>query len=262
MLWFFVFSAVLFGLVWGSFLNVCIYRMPKEESVVFPRSYCPNCHKQIAFYDNIPIVSYLLLGGKCRRCKSPISIRYPFIEALSGFIWGFAVWRYGISMPALIEIVFFSILLLSTAVDFEHRIIPDEASVGGGILGLILSFIYPQMHHQSSHFMGLLWSFIGFLAGGGLVYLVAVIGEFIFKKEAMGGGDIKFQAMVGAFLGWKCAIAGFFIATFVGAAMGIYILLKYKDNTMPFGPCLAIAALICYFWGDNLLNLLIAYSTI
>ncbi len=259
---FFVFCAVVFGLIWGSFLNVCIYRMPKEESVVFPRSYCPNCKHPIAFYDNMPILSYILLRGKCRHCSAPISIRYPVIEAISGLIWGIAVWRHGISLPALIEIVFFSILLLSTAVDFAHRIIPDEASVGGALAGLVLSFLYPQLHGQSSHLWGLFWSFVGLLAGGALVYLVAIVGELIFKKEAMGGGDIKFQAMVGAFLGWQCAIAAFFIATFIGAIMGIYILIRYKDNTLPFGPCLALSALICYLWGERLLSLIVDYLAI
>ncbi len=259
MFWFWLLNAAAFGLIWGSFLNVCIYRLPKEESVVWPGSYCPNCKKHIAFYDNVPILSYLFLKGRCRHCNKPISVRYPLIEAISALIWVFAVLRHGISISALIEIVFFSILLLSTAVDFSHRIIPDEASVGGMLLGLVFSFVYPQMHGQSSHLLGLMWSFLGLLAGGGLVYLVAIVGEFIFKKEAMGGGDIKFQAMVGAFLGWKCAIIAFFLATFLGSIMGVYILVRYKDNTLPFGPCLAGAAFICYLWGDKILRLIMNY---
>ena len=257
--WFYWLSFTVFGLIWGSFLNVCIYRWPKdppENNIISPRSYCPNCRHTIAWYDNIPILSFILLRGRCRHCGEKISLRYPLVELSSAGIWLLCYNLWGISAYTFIFILYFSLLFVASVVDIEHRIIPDEVSVGGAILGLIISAIVPGLHGVSSHLQGFLSSFIGALTGGGLIYLVAVIGEFIFKKEAMGGGDVKLQAMIGAFLGWKWAILSFFVGCFIGSAIGIYQLIRYKDNTLPFGPALAMGSIVCLFWGDKILHLL------
>ena len=256
-LWYLFFACI--GLIVGSFLNVCIYRLPKEppeNNVIVPRSFCPNCKHPIAWYDNIPVLSYILLKGRCRYCSARISLRYPFVELFSAIIWVGSYKIWGLSPDMFIYVLFFSLLFVASMVDIEHRIIPDEVSVGGMLAGLVISFLYPELHHKASHLQGLLWSFIGAMAGGGLIYLVAIIGEMIFRKEAMGGGDVKLQAMIGAFLGWKWAVFSFFVGCFVGSAIGIYQLIRYKDSTLPFGPALAIGSVICLFWGNNLLRFL------
>ncbi len=257
--WYWYMLFAFWGLIVGSFMNVCIYRWPKEppeNNVIVPRSFCPHCKHTIAWYDNIPVLSFLLLKGRCRHCSGPISLRYPFVELFSAFIWVLSYKLWGLSAEMFIYILFFSLLFIATLVDIEHRIIPDEVSVGGTLLGLLLSFIFPYLHGQTSHLYGLLWSFIGALTGGGFIFLVGVIGEFIFKKEAMGGGDVKLQAMIGAFLGWKWAILSFFLGCFIGSAIGIYQLIRYKDSTLPFGPALALGAVACLFWGNKILHLL------
>ncbi len=253
------FFFAIMGLIWGSFLNVCIYRWPKEppeNNVIRPRSYCPNCKMTIAWYDNIPILSYIMLRGRCRHCGNKISLRYPFVEFFSMLIWISCYRLWGWSPITFVFILFFSLLFVGSVVDMEHRIIPDEVSVGGMILGWIASFLFPELHHQSSHWLGLVYSFLGSLVGGTLVFVVGVIGEWIFKQEAMGGGDVKLQAMIGAFLGWKIAILSFFVGCFVGSIIGLYQMIRYKDNTLPFGPALALGAVICLFWGDLILHLL------
>ncbi len=258
--WLIFFTVV--GLVWGSFLNVCIYRWPKEppeNNIITPRSYCPACRHTLAWKDNIPVISYLLLRGKCRYCGARIAKRYPLVELTSAFIWVFCYYFWGLSPEMFIFMLFFSLLLVGSLVDVEHRIIPDEVSVGGALLGLVISFVYPQLHGQQAHLQGLWASFLGALAGGGLVYIVGIIGELIFKKEAMGGGDVKLQAMIGAFLGWKCAILSFFLGCFVGSVIGIYQLIRYKDNTLPFGPALALGAVICLFKGEAIIGFLFPY---
>ncbi len=249
---------VVFGLVWGSFLNVCIYRWPQDppnNNVIKPNSYCPNCKKPIAWYDNIPVISYILLKGRCRNCRKKISWRYPFVEVFSALIWVFCYSFFGVSVKTFVFILYFSLLLVGSMVDFEHRIIPDEVTVGGMLLGLVLSFIFPQLHNSEAHLVGFLKSFVGAIVGGGMIYLIAILGEWIFKKEAMGGGDVKLQAMIGAFLGWKCAILSFFLGCFIGSVLGIYNIIRYKDNTLPFGPCLAIGSVICMFWGEKILHM-------
>ncbi len=247
------------GLAIGSFLNVCIYRLvkePPENDIIFKPSHCPNCKKRIRWYDNIPVLSYLVLRGRCRDCGWRIPFRYPLVELLSGGIWFFCWYRWGISGLMFSYAIFFSLLLVSVFTDFDCRIIPDEISVGGIVLGLVLSLLFPEIHRADSHLSGLWLSFLGMVAGGGLVFLVAIIGEIIFRKEAMGGGDVKLQAMIGAFLGWKWALLGFFVGCIFGSILGIYRLLLYKDNTLPFGPALVMGAIACMFWGERILRFL------
>lgn len=236
---------IILGLVFGSFANVCIYRMPRNLSIVKPRSSCPNCKKLISWHDNIPVISYILLGGKCRNCKSKISIRYPIIEASCALLFALAYYSLGNQyiLPAFLFLVF--CLLVSTAIDFEFQIIPDEFSISLIIVGLLTSFINIFLADTMS--ARVLESFFGFLAGGGSLLLVAVVGKFIFKKDTMGGGDIKLMAGVGAFIGWERVLFAIFIACFAGSIVGIsLILLKKikKQQPIPFGPYLALGSII------------------
>ena len=242
------------GLIVGSFMNVCIYRMPRQQSIIKPHSQCPHCKKLIAWYDNIPLLSYIFLGARCRHCKERISLQYFIVELLSGILFVLFYRYFGLSWLFLIYIIFVSGLIIATFVDFNFRIIPDEISIGGVILGLIISAIYPQMHNTNSHLQGLFQAFLGVLIGGGIIWITGIIGDFIFRKETMGGGDVKLLAMVGAFLGWKMAILSFFIAPLFGSVVGIIIKLKTKSSLIAYGPYLSLASIVTLFWGDDILG--------
>jgi len=247
-----IFIFILGSLI-GSFLNVCIVRMPKEESVVVPRSHCVYCKKTIPWYDNIPLISFFLLKGKCRFCNTKISVRYVLVELLTAFSFlGF--YRYfglqAVLWPYLVMLCGF---IVATFVDIEHRIIPDEITVGGAVAGLLFSLLIPQLHQTDQHLIGGLRSLIGILVGGGAIYGMGLIGDFIFKKESMGGGDVKFMAMVGAFLGWKLALLAFFIAPFFGAIVGIVIKIRTKESLIPYGPFLVMGSLIALFFSKDIL---------
>ncbi len=243
-----------FGLIIGSFLNVCIVRMPRAESIAGPRSRCPYCNNKISWRDNIPLVSYILLAGKCRHCNMKISFQYFIIELLTALVFLFIYDYYGLSLDFPIYALFFSLLLVATFVDIKYRIIPDEVSVGGIVLGLLLSFVFPHMQIASSNVSGLAASGLGVIAGAGITYLTGVAGTFVFKKEAMGLGDVKLMGAVGAFLGWKLAILTFFIAPFFGAVYGIVILFRKGSHLIAYGPFLSIAAVIALFYGEAIIR--------
>jgi leader peptidase (prepilin peptidase)/N-methyltransferase len=238
------FAAAL-GAILGSFLNVLILRLPKDESVVFPGSKCPHCETPIAWYDNIPVISWLVLGGKCRSCKAGISIQYPIIELTVAAIWALAVWHYGTTLNAVAAAVFGTILLGIAVTDARHYLIPDEFSVGGLVIGLLLSF--------RSGWDGLIFALIGAAFGFTLLYLVAVVGEKIARKEAMGGGDIKMMAMVGAFVGWKGVAVTIFGGAFLGTLVFVPLLAFGRKPLIPFGVFLAAAAAIVFVYGDALI---------
>ena len=247
----------IFGSIIGSFLNVCIYRLPKARSIVFPASYCPNCKRPIYWYDNIPLLSYIVLGGRCRFCKAKISFRYFIVELLAATVLTLLFVFFGIS-PKFFAYSFLSAeLIIATFVDFEISEIPDEISIGGVFAGLIVSFAFPGIFGLSSRPVALLASFLGALAGGGSIYLMGFLGELVFKKEAMGGGDVKLMAMIGSFLGWKMVLLTFFLAPLFGAAVGIVLKLKYGRETIPYGPYLSLAALVAIFFGEKILRLLL-----
>jgi len=247
------------GAVIGSFLNVCIVRLPHEKSIITPRSHCVNCKKMIPWYDNIPFFSYLILHGQCRFCEKKISPRYFLVELITALTFLGFYWHYGPTILLLPYLVMMSCFIVATFVDFEHRIIPDEVSIGGMCAGLVFSLFIPQLHNVPIfdqplimvhlHSFGL--SLLGVLIGGGLIYLMGLLGDFLFKKESMGGGDIKLLAMIGAFIGWKLAILTFFIAPFFGAVYGIVEKIRTKDTTIAYGPFLVLGALICLFRGDS-----------
>jgi leader peptidase (prepilin peptidase)/N-methyltransferase len=262
--YFFVtFFIFLFGACVGSFLNVCIYRMPEEGmSIVTPGSHCPKCKEPVRWYDNIPILSYIFLKGKCRFCRAKISPQYLFVEALTGYLFVEFFILFGLTPAYFFYITFICLLLVSTWVDFKFQIIPDETNFFGMIFALIMSLIFPGLHNTDTHLLGLAHSFIGLLVGGGMIYAVGIYGEFRFKKEAMGGGDVKLMAMIGAFLGWKLTVLTFFIAPFMGSIIGLYAKFVKKEEIIPYGPFLSLGAVVALFAGDKILMKLFGFTDI
>ncbi|PIQ88803.1 MAG: prepilin peptidase [Candidatus Omnitrophica bacterium CG11_big_fil_rev_8_21_14_0_20_42_13] len=247
----------IFGSIVGSFLNVCIYRMPKAESIVMPGSRCPCCNNKIQWYDNIPLVSYILLRARCRYCNMSIPARYFIVELITASVFLGLFRYYGLTADFFIYALFFSLLLIASFVDIKYRIIPDEVSLGGLALGLILSFIFPEMQDGVvSRIEGIFYSFIGALSASLLTYLIGLIGTLLFRKDAMGFGDVKLMAAIGAFLGWKLAIVAFFIAPFFGAIFGIIVLIQKKGHLIPYGPFLSLGAVLSLFYGNAIIKLL------
>ena len=237
----------IFGAVIGSFLNVCIYRMPRSKSIVTPGSFCPNCEKPIKFYDNVPIISYIILGGKCRHCGAKISLRYPFVELLTAAIFLMIYRRWGLSYELFIQMFFVSLLIAVTFIDYDFQIIPDILSIGGLIAGIAISFIRPNFR-----FLDALY---GVLLGGGVLFVIAYGYQLITKREGMGGGDIKLLAMIGAFTGLKGVLFSLIGGSLIGTIVGIPLMLIKKENTkyaIPFGPFLSLSALIFLFFGERI----------
>jgi leader peptidase (prepilin peptidase)/N-methyltransferase len=313
----------IFGSMVGSFLNVCIVRLPQEKSIVFPGSHCVNCKKSISWYDNIPLLSYFILGGQCRSCQVKISPRYLIVEFLTAVLFVLFYQQFGLNVVLLPYLILLGGLIVSTFIDWEHRIIPDEISLGGAVVGLILSLFIPQLHdafiaqlgwgriafkfiigictlgilvdyimkkgklEKDDHIFLIVLailvgielllsslvpspekitggiyryllsfesSLLGFLVGGGLIYAMGMLGDFLFKKESMGGGDVKLLAMIGTFLGWPYAIITFFLAPFFGAVFGLIQKIRTKESAMAYGPFLSIAALGCIFYGEYIIT--------
>lgn len=260
----FIFAALalLAGLLLGSFLNVCIYRLPRDLSVVRPsRSFCPSCEKTIAWYDNIPLVSFVLLGGKCRECKAQIPWRYPLVEFATGV--AFAAWAYHAG-PALITLkmcVFSALIIALIATDFEERILPDEFTLGGVLLGLILAAFVPIREQLAAFFTGAFFpgigldarwfsvadSAVGAAVSSGAIWSVGWLYEKIRNREGLGLGDVKMIAMVGAFLGLRPAFMTLMMGALMGSIIGLlYIRIAKKDAStyeLPFGSFLGFAAL-------------------
>jgi leader peptidase (prepilin peptidase)/N-methyltransferase len=241
--------SIVFGALIGSFLNVCILRLPKEESILTPGSHCPHCQNPIAFYDNIPLISYLILRGKCRHCGHSISIQYPLIEGITALGSLLLFLKFGISWSTLFYLSFVSALIVITLIDLSHQIIPDVISLPGIVVGFIGSLLLPQVSFFNS--------MIGMLLGGGVLFLVATVYQWLFKREGMGGGDVKLLAMIGAFLGWKAVILTILLSSLIGSITGVILIgLKGKDfkYAIPFGPFLSLGAVISLFYGDPLIN--------
>jgi leader peptidase (prepilin peptidase)/N-methyltransferase len=240
--------AALFGAVIGSFLNVCILRWGADpkQSVVKPRSRCPRCGRGLAWYDNIPVISWLLLRARCRGCGEPISVQYPLIELATAGIWAYIAWRYGISLEALRGAVFGTILLGIAMTDAREYIIPDEFTWGGLALGLLFSL--------TGGLAGLGAAVLGTVVGFGMLWLVGTAGTWVFKEDAMGGGDVKMMAMVGAFLGWQGVLLTIFLGAFLGSLVFIPLLLAGQKKLVPFGIFLSIGAAIAYTMGPTLVG--------
>lgn len=246
----------LFGLFIGSFLNVCIYRIPRNMSIVLPSSRCPLCSTPLRPWDNIPLLSYATLGGRCRYCKGRISPRYPLIEFLNGALYALVAWRFGPVWNLPVYAAVCSVLLVITFIDLDFQIIPDRITLPGIPLGLLAgSLLLPDPFMRAEQ-LGFRASFIGAAAGFGFFYLVAFLSIKILKKEGMGGGDIKLMAMIGAFLGWKAVILTTFLGSLSGSAAGIMAMLRKgqgRGMLIPFGPFLAFGALVTIFFGQEIL---------
>ncbi|HIJ89713.1 MAG: prepilin peptidase [Desulfobulbaceae bacterium] len=249
------FFVVLFGALVGSFLNVVIVRLPEEgASVVFPASHCPACKKNIAWYDNIPLVSFLFLRGRCRQCGQGISWRYPLVEGAMALLTLALYQHFGLTILFPIYFVFCAALLAVICIDFQHQIIPDVISLPGIVLGLGLSFVNPFVTWQDAG--------LGVLFGGGSFYLVALVYYLLTKREGMGGGDIKLLAMIGAFLGWQSLPFVVFGSSLMGTVVGIWAMIKQRKGgkaVIPYGPFLAIAALLYLFFRWQILSLFVRF---
>jgi leader peptidase (prepilin peptidase) / N-methyltransferase len=239
------------GAMIGSFLNVCIFRLPLGESIVFPASHCQACRTPIQWYDNIPILSYFILRAKCRYCRAKFSPQYLFVEILTAVLFVVFYRNFGLTAVGVIYLVLSLALLVESFIDFRHQIIPDSITLPGIVLGLILSGIFPELHGEQQIWPSLLKSLIGILVGGGSLYLVGTVAEWILKKEAMGGGDVKLLAMIGAFMGWQGVFWTVFAGSMLGAIIGIYLRWRKGQELIPFGPYLAVAAVTYLFFGHK-----------
>jgi leader peptidase (prepilin peptidase)/N-methyltransferase len=247
--------ALILGAVVGSFLNVVILRLPAEnESIVFPASRCPKCLQPIKWYDNIPVISFILLRKKCRSCGAPISWQYPLVELAMALLSMALLFKFGLTTALPIYFVFTGALLVIIVIDFYHKIIPDIISLPGIVIGFLCAFINPVITWQQSG--------IGLLIGGGVLYAVAA-GYYLFtKREGMGGGDIKLLAMIGAFLGWQSLPFVVFGSSILGAVVGIGAMAKQKKGgktMIPYGPFLSIAALLYMFYRELINYYLMLY---
>ncbi len=243
--------ALLFGGIIGSFLNVVILRLPQEDaSIVFPASHCPECKTDLQWYENIPVLSYLVLRGKCHHCKTSISLQYPVVELSMALLSAALVHKFGLSISCAGYFIFTAALLVIIWIDLYHQIIPDVISLPGIILGFLFSLVSPALHWQSS--------LLGILAGGGALYAVAQLYYLWRKVDGMGGGDIKLLAMIGAFLGWQALPFVILASSLSGTFIGLLAMLKQKkggQTRIPFGPFLSLAALSYLFFQEQIWEL-------
>lgn len=236
--------AVALAAVLGSFLNVCISRLPRGQSVVSPPSHCPRCAAPIRYYDNIPLVSFAVLRGRCRACREPISWRYPLVEALAVGVGLLVLWQLGPTWEGLRAFLLALALIVVTFIDLETLLIPDRITLPGIALGLGMQ-LYPSVR-------GLVGGLLGCLLAGGIFYLIALL-----SRGGMGGGDIKLAAMMGAFLGWDLVLVAIFLGVLAGGLTGVLLLVmgrKGRKDPVPFGPFLALGGVIAALWGRPLLT--------
>lgn len=248
----------LIGSCIGSFLNVCIYRIPAQKSIIHPGSACPFCQTPVRFYDNIPILSYLIIRGRCRHCHEPIAVRYPIIEFLGGLFALCIVLKFDLSFSALAYFLFVAALMVITFIDIDHQIIPNEITFPGIPIGFALSFFIPSLSPIES--------LLGILIGGGGLWTIATIYLLLARREGMGFGDVKLLAMMGAFIGWKGVLVTIFAASAIGTVVGLLAMLKSRKDmkmAIPFGPFLSIGAIIYLFFGNAIINwYLYGYQTV
>jgi leader peptidase (prepilin peptidase)/N-methyltransferase len=247
--WYPVLVAFVFGGVIGSFLNVVIHRVPLGLSIVRPGSRCPQCKCAVEWYDNIPLLSYAVLRGRCRRCGWRIPAKYPLVELLSAAAAALIVWRYGLTLQAAWIYAFVAIMMAITFIDWDHQIIPDPLSLGGVVLGWVGAAVCLDI--------GLVESLVGSAVGGGVILVIAALYKGIRKVHGMGGGDVKLMAMIGAFLGWKMVFPVLFVAALFGSLYGVYVMRSggHGKTAVAFGSFLAPAACLMMFAGERLLYL-------
>ena len=237
-----------FGALIGSFLNVCIYRLPIGSSIVWPSSACPHCARELSWYENIPVVSYLVLRARCRTCKAPISVRYPFVEALTAALFVLAWWAYGPGPLLASRLILGCALIVLFAIDLEHHLLPNAITLPAIVLGFAFSFFTEP---------GWIASLIGLLAGGGVLYLVALAYFWVRHEEGLGMGDPKMLAMIGAFLGWKLMLVTLMLASLTGSAVGLGMIAGGRGSmkyALPFGCFLAVGAALAVTLGTPLLQ--------
>ena len=239
----------LLGLFLGSFMNVCIYRLPRGLSPVRPRSSCPNCGHMITSIENVPILSYLFLGGRCRKCRAPISIRYPIVEFITGAVFLAGYLWYGPTALLIARLTFAWALIALFLIDYEHQILPNVITLPGIVVGILFNLIGAGP--------GWVDSLIGAAVGAGVLYLIAEIYYRVRHEEGLGMGDVKMLGMIGAFLGWKLVVLTLVISSFLGSIIGVFVLISRKESlkyAMPFGTFLAVGAFIAAVVGDHILN--------
>lgn len=242
----------IFGLIVGSFLNVCIYRIPRQKNIVSPPSSCVSCGKLIKPYDNIPIISFFLIRGRCRYCGEKISWRYPFIESLNTVFYLLAYHKFGFGIELIPIFLLLSAMLVITFIDLDFQIIPDSITLPGILIGLASSSLIFPDPFETYAITGFVNGFIGFIVGGGLFFLIALL-----SRGGMGGGDIKMMAMVGSFLGWKGVLMTTLIASVTGSIIGLCLILfkgKNRKTAIPFGPFLALGCIVTLFSGNFIFN--------
>lgn len=247
-------AVFIFGLAVGSFLNVCIYRIPKGISVFRPsRSFCPSCGQTIRWYDNIPLLSFLILRGRCRYCGEPISIRYPLVELLTAVIFSLLLRRYGLTVEFIGYCLLSAMLIAISFIDLSHYIIPNRITLPGMGLGLAFAAVLTLLHHRPSMIVN---RAVGLIVGGGVILVMGLIGSLIFRREAMGMGDVKLTAMIGAFMGfYPHVILVILLSAVMGSVVGGgYMLIRRVGlkSAIPYGPFLSAAAIISLLYGEEL----------
>lgn len=248
-----------FGLIFGSFYNVVGYRLPNKQSISFPPSHCVHCNHKLRFYELIPLFSYVFLGGKCLKCKTKISVIYPIFELFTGLLFLISYIVFGLNIEFIIAITFISILIIITISDIRYYIIPDEIIIFGSIL-LIIELLIKSLITKNSIINGMVLPILNGAASFAVLYLFKVLGDFIFKKESLGGGDIKLMFIIGLILGFDMSLVGIFIASFIALPLSIYSLTKNNNNILPFGPYLSLASVLILLTKLNIetiLNILI-----
>ena len=261
------------GAVIGSFLNVIIHRVPNEESIVFPSSACPKCKTQLKPYDNIPILSWLILRGKCRNCKEPIAIRYPAVELLTALTFILVYWRIGFDPMLFVGLVFVCVIIALMFIDAEHMILPNAITYPFFVFAFAVRIVYPiafgtvfpdmaywplaSMSAYPAWVISLAGAVLGAIAGGGSLWLVGAIWKKLRGVDAMGLGDVKMMAGVGALLGWRLALLSIFLAAFAGALIGIVVIMRQKDKNfqaqIPFGIFLGIGSIVAFLFGEQMI---------
>lgn len=265
----------IFGTAVGSFLNVVIHRVPNEESVVFPNSACPNCNQPIKPYDNIPIFSWLILGGKCRNCRNPISPRYLFVELLTGLLFGVVYWSVGLNAFLPVVLIFVSAIVALVFIDAGHMILPNVITYPLLVFALLVRFVFPllfganyfadfhifplnQIQNSPVWLTSIIGAILGALAGGGSLWLVGEIWKRLRGVEAMGLGDVKMMFAVGALLGWRLTLLSIFIGAFTGAIIGVFLIARQKEKDfqaqIPFGIFLGIGSIISLLFGEQIIR--------
>jgi leader peptidase (prepilin peptidase)/N-methyltransferase len=241
------------GLCVGSFLNVCIYRLPRGQSIMSPPSRCPQCGRSLRWFDNIPVLSWLALRGQCGQCGAPISMRYPVIEIVTALVWLLVAWMTPPGWLLASRLVLATALIVLFMIDLEHQLLPNAITLPGIAVGLAFSFVAPP---------GPIDSLIGIVVGGGILYAIAAGYYFLRKEEGMGMGDVKMLAMVGAFLGWRAVLLTLVLASFAGAVLGVIIMTWQRGDmkyALPFGTFLALGTLVSMLVGEQILTWYFAF---